>query len=117
MGSRHCRSSLGAVPCSGFAVPLSARRSYPHGTPALLLGADGHLGNDDSLRLLYGRRVSLEVAVLSNARGHGDRYPPGHYRRLLPLLDRHGDLAMIELTLLFPALLFIIALSATVGPH
>ena len=31
----------------------------------LVLGADGTLGRDEFLRLLYGGRVSLQVAVLS----------------------------------------------------
>ena len=35
------------------------------GTTLFILGADGTLGRDEFLRLLYGARVSLEVAVLS----------------------------------------------------
>jgi len=39
----------------------------PRGTPRtlLLLGADSQLGRDEFLRILYGGRVSLEVAVLA----------------------------------------------------
>jgi len=40
------------------------------GTTLFILGADGTLGRDEFLRLLYGARVSLEVAVLSTI---GDR--------------------------------------------
>jgi peptide/nickel transport system permease protein len=37
----------------------------PQGTPRtpLLLGADGRLGRDEFLRILYGGRVTLEVAI------------------------------------------------------
>jgi peptide/nickel transport system permease protein len=49
-----------------------------------ILGSDSALGRDEFLRLLYGGRVSLQVAVT-------------------------------EVTMAFPALLFIIALASTVG--
>ena len=38
-------------------------------TTLYVLGADGSLGRDEFLRLLYGARVSLEVAVWRHAVG------------------------------------------------
>ena len=46
--------------------PLSLKHAPPPpgtGKTLFLLGADGRLGRDEFLRLLYGGRVSLEVAV------------------------------------------------------
>ena len=39
--------------------------NHPGHTTLFILGADGTLGRDEFLRILYGARVSLEVAVLS----------------------------------------------------
>ena len=52
----------------------------------LILGADGTLGRDEFLRLLYGGRVSLEVAVLVDDRRDVDRRPARRDCRLLPRL-------------------------------
>jgi len=66
MGSRHCRSVPGRTyRARASRAGLRACVGHPHGTQLYILGADGQLGNDEFLRLLYGARVSLEVAVLS----------------------------------------------------
>jgi peptide/nickel transport system permease protein len=105
------------VPCSGFAVPPSGCIAHPNGTQLYILGADGQLGNDEFLRLLYGARVSLEVAVLSTLGvmviGIILGTIAGYYRGWIDTAISR----VIELTMVFPALLFIIALSATVGPQ
>ncbi|HEY8237022.1 MAG TPA: ABC transporter permease, partial [Gaiellaceae bacterium] len=108
---------LSHVPCSGFAVPPSGCVGHPQGTQLYILGADGQLGNDEFLRLLYGARVSLEVAVLSTIGimliGILLGTLAGYYRGWIDTVISR----VIELTMVFPALLFIIALSATVGPR
>jgi peptide/nickel transport system permease protein len=105
------------VPCSGFAEPPSGCEGNPAGTQLYILGADGQLGNDEFLRLLYGARVSLEVAVLSTFGvmliGIILGTLAGYYRGWIDTVISR----VIELTMVFPALLFIIALSATVGPR
>jgi peptide/nickel transport system permease protein len=108
---------LSHVPCSGFAVPPSGCQGHAQGTQLYILGADGQLGNDEFLRLLYGARVSLEVAVLSTIGimliGILLGTLAGYYRGWIDTVISR----VIELTMVFPALLFIIALSATVGPR
>jgi ABC-type dipeptide/oligopeptide/nickel transport system permease subunit len=81
----------------------------------LILGADGSLGRDEFLRLLYGARVSLEVAVLSTfgALSIGVLLGAiaGYYRGWIDTTVSR----VIEITMAFPALLFIIALASTIG--
>ena len=91
--------------------------SRARSTLPAVLGAADTLGRDEFLRLLYGAQVSLEVAILSTFFVMLIGMLLGVDRRLLPRLDRHGDLAVTEITMAFPALLFIIALAATVGPR
>jgi peptide/nickel transport system permease protein len=107
------------VSCSGFATPPNpgSCAAHPTGTQLYILGADGQLGNDEFLRLLYGARVSLEVAFLSTI---GVMFIgvllgtiAGYYRGWIDTAISR----VIELTMVFPALLFIVALSATVGPQ
>jgi peptide/nickel transport system permease protein len=80
-----------------------------------ILGADGSLGRDEFLRLLYGGRVSLEVAVLStlSAMFLGTLLGAiaGYYRGWIDTVISR----VTEVTMAFPALLFIIALASTVG--
>ena len=59
----------------------------------LPLGADGALGRDLFLRLLYGAQTSLEVALLATIGSVGLGVLMGLARRLLPRLGRHGRLA------------------------
>jgi len=108
---------LSHVACSGFAIPPHACVVHPHAHQLYILGADGVLGYDEFLRLLYGARASLEVAILSTI---GVMIIwillgtlAGYYRGWIDTVISR----VIELTMVFPALLFIIALSATVGPR
>ena len=79
-----------------------------------ILGADSTIGRDLFLRLLYGAQTSLEVAVFatffavsSACCGRAGGLLPGWRRHVISRLDGddHG----------VPALLFIIAISATAG--
>jgi peptide/nickel transport system permease protein len=85
------------------------------GTTLFILGADGTLGRDEFLRLLYGARVSLEVAVLSTFGvmliGISMGVVAGYFRGWIDAVISR----IIEVTMAFPALLFIIALAATIG--
>jgi peptide/nickel transport system permease protein len=85
------------------------------GQTLFILGGDGTLGRDLFLRLLYGARVSLEVAILSTA---GVMFVgtllgaiAGYYRGWIDTVISRT----IEITMAFPALLFIIALASTIG--
>ena len=81
----------------------------------LILGADGSLGRDEFLRLLYGGRVSLEVAIFSTVGamtvGVIMGAVAGYFRGWIDTVISR----VIEVTMAFPALLFIIALASTVG--
>jgi peptide/nickel transport system permease protein len=83
----------------------------------LILGASNRLGQDEFLRLLFGARVSLEVAVLSTI---GVMFIgvilgsiAGYFRGWVDTIISR----VTEVTMAFPLLLFIIALTATVGPR
>jgi peptide/nickel transport system permease protein len=88
---------------------------HPGRTTLFILGADGTLGRDEFLRILYGARVSLEVAVLSTIGvmtiGVIMGTVAGYFRGWIDAVISR----IIEVTMAFPALLFIIALAATVG--
>jgi peptide/nickel transport system permease protein len=88
---------------------------HPGHTTLFVLGADGTLGRDEFLRLLYGARVSLEVAVLSTLGvmtiGITMGVVAGYFRGWIDAVISR----IIEVTMAFPALLFIIALAATIG--
>jgi peptide/nickel transport system permease protein len=89
--------------------------NHPGQTTLFVLGADGTLGRDEFLRLLYGARVSLEVAVMSTLGvmliGVLLGTIAGYFRGWIDTIISR----IIEVTMAFPALLFIIALAATVG--
>ena len=106
---------LSRVNCSDFApVPKGCTAGETH---LFFLGADGNLGHDEFLRLLYGGRISLEVAVLSTIVtmliGIILGTMAAYYRGWIDTAISR----VIELTMVFPALIFIIALTATVGPR
>jgi ABC-type dipeptide/oligopeptide/nickel transport system permease subunit len=88
---------------------------HPGHQTLFILGADGTLGRDEFLRLLYGARVSLEVAVLSTIGvmtiGILMGVVAGYFRGWIDACISR----VIEVTMAFPALLFIIALAATIG--
>jgi peptide/nickel transport system permease protein len=83
----------------------------------LVLGASDRLGRDELLRLMNGAKVSLEVAVLSTTFvmiiGVLLGAAAGYYRGWIDTVISR----ITEITMAFPALLFIIALAATVGPR
>ena len=83
----------------------------------LVLGASNQLGQDEFLRLLYGAKVSLEVAVLSTLFimiiGVVLGAIAGYFRGWADTVVSR----LTEITMAFPLLLFIIALAATVGPR
>ena len=80
-----------------------------------LLGADGTLGRDEFLRVLYGAQVSLEVAIGATILGMligvmlGSM--AGYFRGWVDTIVSR----VTEITMAFPALLFVIALASTVG--
>jgi peptide/nickel transport system permease protein len=80
-----------------------------------VLGASDTLGRDEFLRLLYGGRVSLQVAILSTAGvmtlGVLLGAIAGYFRGWADTVISR----LTEVTMAFPALLFIIALASTVG--
>jgi peptide/nickel transport system permease protein len=81
----------------------------------LILGADSTLGRDEFLRLLYGARVSFEVALLATfgsiSVGVLLGAMAGYFRGWVDTIISR----ITEITMAFPALLFIIALASTVG--
>jgi peptide/nickel transport system permease protein len=84
-------------------------------TQILVLGASDTLGRDEFLRLLYGGRVSLQVAVLATIGvmtiGTILGAVAGYYRGWTDTIVSR----LTEITMAFPALLFIIAMASTVG--
>jgi peptide/nickel transport system permease protein len=83
----------------------------------LVLGAANRLGQDELLRLLYGARASLEVAILSTLGimllGVVLGVMAGYFGGWVDgVIWRLAEVAMV-----FPVLLFIIALAATAGPR
>ncbi len=82
-----------------------------------ILGADSTLGRDEFLRLLYGARVSLEVAVLATMLGVGVGVAMG---AIAGFFGGWMDVVVSRLTevvMAFPQLLFIIAIAGTIGPR
>ncbi len=80
-----------------------------------VMGADGTLGRDEFLRLLYGARVSLEVAVggtsIAMLIGTLMGASAGYFRGWVDTVVSR----ITEITMAFPSLLFIIALASTIG--
>jgi len=87
----------------------------PTKTVFLPLGADSTLGRDEFLRLLYGAQVSFEVAILATfgsiSIGVMLGAIAGYFRGWPDTIVSR----ITEITMAFPALLFIIALASTVG--
>ena len=99
------------------AVFASAHPGQHLGTALLPLGADGSLGRDLFLRLLYGAQTSLEVAVLATlgsvALGVLMGLLAGYFRGWVDTVVSR----LIEGVMVFPALLFIIAVRVVAGPQ
>jgi peptide/nickel transport system permease protein len=85
------------------------------GTSFFLLGSDGQLGRDEFLRLLYGARVSLEVAIgatiLGMVVGILMGAIAGYFGGWIDTIVSR----ITEVVMAFPVLLFIIALASTIG--
>jgi peptide/nickel transport system permease protein len=83
----------------------------------LPLGGDSQLGRDLFLRLLYGAQTSLEVAVLATlgsvALGVLMGLLAGYFRGWVDTVVSR----LIEVVMVFPALLFIIAVRVVAGPQ
>ena len=90
---------------------------YTGKTDVLVLGAANRLGQDEFLRLLYGARVSLEVAIFSTIGvmiiGVLLGAIAGYFKGGIDTVISR----VTEITMAFPILLFVIALAATVGPR
>ena len=84
-------------------------------TQLFILGGDSTLGRDEFLRVLYGAQVSLEVAigatVISMVLGLLLGAMAGFFSGWVDT----GISRVIEITMAFPYLLFVIALASTVG--
>jgi peptide/nickel transport system permease protein len=96
--------------------PMSRVTNFETGeTQLLVLGADSTLGRDLFLRLLYGGRVSLQVAVFATTFamiiGVTLGAMAGYFRGWIDTIVSR----LTEITMAFPALLFVIALANTVG--
>jgi ABC-type dipeptide/oligopeptide/nickel transport system permease subunit len=96
--------------------PWSHVQNFETGkTDLLILGADGSLGRDEFLRLLYGGRVSLQVALISTffvmLIGVTMGAVAGYYRGWIDTIVAR----LTEITMAFPAILFIVALASTAG--
>ncbi len=107
-------SSPGLLPAQPW---THIENPYTQETNVLVLGASNRLGQDEFLRLLYGARVSLEVAVLSTIGvmiiGVLLGAIAGYFRGYTDTIISR----VTEITMAFPVLLFVIALAATVGPR
>jgi len=82
----------------------------------LILGGDSQLGRDLFLRLLYGAQTSLEVAILATVGsvilGIVMGLLSGYFRGWVDTVVSR----LIEIVMVFPALLFIIAVRIVMGP-
>lgn len=125
LGHGPNRLFFNAVTEGGYPVgPWSHVKNAPYvgatghySTVFLPLGADGAQGRDEFLRLLYGGRVSLEVAIfatfISLALGVVLGAIAGYFGGLIDIVISR----VTELVMAFPVVLFIIALSAVAGPQ
>jgi peptide/nickel transport system permease protein len=109
--------SEGVDPTSLVPVgPLTTVHSFSRDEDIFfLLGASDTLGRDEFLRLLYGARVSLEVAIgatiLSMFIGVLLGSIAGYFRGGIDAIISR----VTEIVMAFPLLLFVIALAATAG--
>ena len=85
------------------------------GTSLFILGSDSQLGRDEFLRLLYGARVSLEVAIGATILGMVVGVTMGAIAGYFGGAIDTVVSRITEIVMAFPVLLFIIALASTVG--
>jgi peptide/nickel transport system permease protein len=87
------------------------------GSTLLILGASDQTGHDMFLRLLYGAQTSLEVGVFSTIFSVGVGVImgmlAGYFRGWVDTVISR----LIEIVMVFPALLFIIGLAIVAGPQ
>jgi len=109
---------IGGIGANGQPIgPLShiADAFHPGHKTWFFLGADSTLGRDEFLRLLYGAQVSFEVAILATigsiSIGVFLGSIAGYFRGWVDTVVSR----VTEITMAFPALLFIIALASTIG--
>jgi peptide/nickel transport system permease protein len=104
-------SLLPANPWTHFTNPTTGN------TDVMVLGASNRLGQDEFLRLLYGARISLEVALLSTLGvmiiGVILGATAGYFRGYTDTIISR----VTEITMAFPILIFVISLAATIGPQ
>jgi peptide/nickel transport system permease protein len=95
--------------------PMTHVKTPDGGTTLFILGADSTIGRDLFLRLLYGAQTSLEVAVFATFiavfLGVLLGALAGYFRGGVDTVVSR----LTEMIMAFPALLFIIAISATAG--
>jgi len=102
---------INTAPYPGATAPPGTH----YGTALLVLGGDSQLGRDLFLRLLYGAQTSLEVALLATfgsvALGLVMGILAGYFRGWVDTVISR----LIEMVMVFPFLLFIIALRVVAG--
>jgi peptide/nickel transport system permease protein len=86
-------------------------------TTLLVLGGDGQLGRDEFLRVLYGGRVTLEVALgatlLAIVLGVGFGAAAGYFGGWLDAVVSR----LVDLVMTFPLLLFLLMLGTAASPR
>jgi peptide/nickel transport system permease protein len=97
--------------------PLTRIHNPDGSSSILILGGSDSLGRDEFLRLLYGARVSFEVAFLSTIVGVSLGVllgtMAGYFGGAMDVIVSR----LTEIVMAFPLLLFAIALASTVGPR
>jgi ABC-type dipeptide/oligopeptide/nickel transport system permease subunit len=110
--------NLHSLPASSAVFSLHHPQPPPGtGRTILLLGADGSLGRDEFLRLLYGGRVSLEVAFGATALAALVGMLLGSVAAYFGGLIDGVISRLTDLAIAFPLLLFVIMVGATVSPR
>jgi len=104
-------AGLPANPWTHVPNPITGKQDL------LVLGSANRLGQDEFLRLLYGARISLEVAIISTIGvmiiGVLLGSAAGYFRGTTDTLISR----LTEITMAFPLLTFVISLAATIGPQ
>ncbi len=98
--------------------PLAIEHKPPPagtGKTLLLLGADGRLGRDEALRLLYGGRVSLEVAIGAALLALTIGFVMGAVAGFFGGVVDAGVSRFTDLVMAFPMLLFLVLIGSTVS--
>lgn len=96
-------------------VNTTAKDGPPAETTLFILGADGSLGRDELLRLLYGGRVSLQVALGATVLAMVIGVLLGSLAALAGGIVDWGISRLTEMVMAFPVLLLLILLGSTVS--